>query len=583
MKAKERLSSVLSFTTIQTASVIVDINNFFSNCAIVGNFQHASPALQPVVNALLFQCRSLGIQVENHSLMDAGTNLPLTFITPDFESVECRFSFWSDSEQRAGCETTLQAATGLMSVHGRATGKAQPIPLPYLSTVSATLALQACLATALARRRGLGISRSRVSMASAGLLCAGQYLAGATTGEDAEEILPGHHDAGLRPPFRSADGVRFELETLSADPWRRLCDALGLEPVEAGRGWQSFLQRYAKGICPLPERLHKRLAKLSFAQVTRICSEAGVALCRQRTIEERARDSDVEELLQSGPWQLHPATPTDTPLPPPRGQDLPLSGLTVVESCRRIQGPMAGHLLSLLGARVIRIEPPGGDPLRGMPPLVADCSARFDALNHHKEVIEIDIKSAAGRAQLVELVSDAQVFLHNWAPGKAEELGLDYRQLAAASPGLVYTHAGAWGQLDGALDIPGTDFTVQAYSGLADLIGRTGGHGGGTLFTALDLLGGILAAQGVLLGLLSRSFCHRGGEANTSLLGAATLLGQPHLHACRMDTPLLEPPLAKAYGNLVIENLRDLPQQSHFNGGLHTDSYTRVTPPWRFS
>ena len=44
---------------------------------------------------------------------------------------------------------------------------------------------------------------------------------------------------------------------------------------------------------------------------------------------------------------------------------LPLSGLTVVESCRRIQGPLAGHLLALLGAQVIRIEPPGGDPLRG--------------------------------------------------------------------------------------------------------------------------------------------------------------------------------------------------------------------------
>lgn len=583
MKAKERLSSVFSFATIQTASVIVDINNFFSNCAIVGNFQHASPALQPVVNALLFQCRALGIQVENHSLMDAGTSLPLTFITPDFESVECLYSFWSDSEQRAGCETTLQAATGLMSVHGRATGVAQPIPLPYLSTVSATLALQACLATALARRRGLGISRSRVSMASAGLLCAGQYLAGATTREGAEEILPGHHDAALRPPFRSADGVRFELETLSADPWRRLCDALGLEPVEAGRSWQSFLQRYAKGTCPLPERLHKRLAKLSYSQIALLCREAGVALCPQRSIDERARDSDIEELLRKGPWQLRPAAPTDTPLPPPCGQNLPLSGLTVVESCRRIQGPMAGHLLTLLGARVVRIEPPGGDPLRGMPPLVADCSARFDALNHHKEVLEIDIKSATGRAQLLELVSDAQVFLHNWAPGKAEAMGLDHRQLAAINPGIVYTHAGAWGQLDGTLDIPGTDFTVQAYSGVADLIGRAGGHCGGTLFTALDLLGGILAAQGVLLGLLGRSFCHRGGQANTSLLGAATLLSQSHLHACRTGTPLLEQPIADVHGSHVIENLRDLPQQSHFNDDLHTDSYTRVASPWRFS
>ena len=166
--------------------------------------------------------------------------------------------------------------------------------------------------------------------------------------------------------------------------------------------------------------------------------------CDPSMIEPRMKTAGTCGFKARGSFfSTHP----DTHLKDGRAQvratdDLPLSGLTVIESCRRIQGPLAGHLLALLGAEVIRIEPPGGDPLRGMPPIADDCSARFDALNRFKTIREVDIKSLAGQAEVKEMVQHADVFLHNWAPGKAVLLNLDHEDLAATNPSLIYAYAG---------------------------------------------------------------------------------------------------------------------------------------------
>lgn len=78
---------------------------------------------------------------------------------------------------------------------------------------------------------------------------------------------------------------------------------------------------------------------------------------------------------------------------------------------------------------MIRIEPPGGDPLRLMEPVAEGCSARFRALNRGKRVIELALKQPSGRQRLVEMVTAADVFVRNWAAGTATRLGLDARRL----------------------------------------------------------------------------------------------------------------------------------------------------------
>lgn len=417
-------------------------------------------------------------------------------------------------------EFIQQAACGLMSVHGRASGRPQALGVDYLAALNAALAWQASLAAAVGQLRGGQFTQVSLDPLRGGLLSIGQYLAGATAPEDAERLLPGQDDALARPPFVSLEGTAFELETLNSQPWRHFWHALGLPDSLAGKAWQHFLLRYAKAVAPMPAECLDALARLPLAQIRQQARASGVALVILRSPAQRQADADYPASLHT-PWRLTPGP--QAPLrPAPRPAALPLQGLRVLESCRRIQGPLAGHLLALLGAEVIRLEPPGGDPLRHMPPCADGCSVRFDALNHLKTVREVDIKSAAGRAEIHALCADADVFLHNWAPGKAAELGLDAADLQLAQPSLVHAYAGGWG--DAPVSAPGTDFTVQAWSGVAERIARASGTRGGTLFTALDVLGGVISAQGICAALLDRSLHGRGNQVHSSLLGAADLL-----------------------------------------------------------
>jgi crotonobetainyl-CoA:carnitine CoA-transferase CaiB-like acyl-CoA transferase len=163
-----------------------------------------------------------------------------------------------------------------------------------------------------------------------------------------------------------------------------------------------------------------------------------------------------------------------------------------------------------------------------MPPIANGCSARFDALNHLKDVREIDIKSTSGQKEIKELIRHADVFLHNWMPGKAVLLNLDYDDLASIHPSLIYAYAGGW-STDSAEHVsssrmPGTDFMAQAYSGIAHKIAQASGSQGGSLFTVLDVLGGVIAAQGVCIALLNRCINNVGAKVTSSLMSAATLL-----------------------------------------------------------
>jgi CoA:oxalate CoA-transferase len=436
-------------------------------------------------------------------------------------------------------ELCAQALFGLMAVHGRAAGRAEPIGVPYVCSTAASLALQGALAVVVGRLRGLAIQRSTVSLPAAGALTVSQYLAAATAAEDPEAGQPQQPGGTLRPPFRSADGVLLELEALEAAPWQAFWARLGADPDAVRGSWRPFILRYPTATCGLWPQLHQALTGWSFTELVRVAAETGMSLCPLRGVAQRRADPDV--LAAAGappPWRLSVLSDTvlsDTAAASPPHQarvgsgdlplgDLPLGGLRVVESCRRVQGPLAGRLLALLGAEVVRIEPPGGDPLRGMPPMAGDCSARFVALNHGKQVVELDIRTRAGQGEVGELVREADVFVQNWAPGKAEHYRLDAEHLHRIRPELVYAQASAWGGIWAGTDPPlGTDFMVQAHSGLAEVLGAPGAPRP-SLMTLLDLLGAHLCIEGVLAGLAHRYLDRRGAWVESSLLGAADVL-----------------------------------------------------------
>jgi crotonobetainyl-CoA:carnitine CoA-transferase CaiB-like acyl-CoA transferase len=235
---------------------------------------------------------------------------------------------------------------------------------------------------------------------------------------------------------------------------------------------------------------------------------------------------------------------------------------------RRLQGPLAGRLLALLGARVVRVEPLGGDPLRGVPPMAGAVSARFHALNRGKEVVEADPRSAAGQRTIRELVLGAEVFLHNLAPGKAEVFGLGAGRLLADHPGLVHAHASGWGDLFGDGAPVGTDYLVQAHSGLAALVTPPGRPPTPSLLTLTDVFGGLTVAVGVLAALLARLDSGHGQRVESSLWSAAVSL---------LDTAAPPGPTSFAAATPA-----ELARDPRFAAALHRDGCVLPRTPWEF-
>ncbi|GGY73001.1 hypothetical protein GCM10010363_62860 [Streptomyces omiyaensis] len=422
-------------------------------------------------------------------------------------------------------EATAQAVTGVMAVHGRRHGVPRGLAVDWLATATGVLTVQGLLAGLVGQARGLPPVRVRTTADRAGLLTVSQYLAAAGADEpEAVEPAPGG------PPFTSADGVLFELETLDPGAWAAFWRALEA-PADAVRtGWRPFQFRYATACAPFPAALHEVTRRQAWTGIRQAAALSGAEVCRLRTLAERAGEDDGAD-----PWSLRTLGPGRPASAAAGTAARPLAGLTVLEAGRRIQAPLAAHLLGLLGARVIRIEPPGGDPLRGMPPACDGISARWLALNRGKEAVEIDIKASADRGRLRELVAGADVFLHNWAPGKAAELELDAEHLTGVNPSLVYAYTGGWaGRI---ADAPmGTDFMVQARTGVGEAVHPAGEPPVPSLMTLLDVLGGLHGAEAVLAGLLLRERTGHGVRVDSSLLGAADTLLAPALRRAATGT-----------------------------------------------
>ncbi|QUH04203.1 CoA transferase [Saccharopolyspora erythraea] len=433
-------------------------------------------------------------------------------------------------------ESAVQAACGLMHVHGRAAGRPARLGVDYASTVAGVLAAQGVLAGSIACARGTRLSSVRTSVAQAALLAVQQYLAVATSDDEWVESW----EAGGRPPFRSRDGTRFELETLHAEGWQLFWRELGAEPSAIAEGWWPFQQRFATASASLPLELHKTLAAVDYEVVTAAAASAGIHAVPLRDDPAHPVDVDACSL------RMLPGTGE---IPPSASLAKPLEGIVVVESTRRVQGPVAGHVLQMLGAEVIRIEPPGGDPMRGIPPMAGDCSARFRALNEGKRLVELDFKTDAGRRAVHELVAAADVFVHNWAPGKAEQLGLDAADLARTSPGLTYAWASGWEPLPWPDKPVGTDFLVQAHSGLGAAVYPEDEPSAPSLMTLTDILGGLVCAQGVLASLLRRVRTNTGSRVDSSLYSAAGVVPRSRRRPLWTE---LDRPLATGDGFLVL-------------------------------
>jgi crotonobetainyl-CoA:carnitine CoA-transferase CaiB-like acyl-CoA transferase len=197
--------------------------------------------------------------------------------------------------------------------------------------------------------------------------------------------------------------------------------------------------------------------------------------------------------------------------------DLPLAGIRVLDCSRVYAGPIASMLLGDLGAEIWKLEPPSGDETRDWgPPFWGDPadrrSAYFSSINRNKRSLVVDLKTDAGRALLDRLAAHCDVLLHNYGPSVAGRLGLDPQRLRAVHPHLVVSSIGGFPGGAGAAERPAYDLVAQAVSGLMSITGDPDAGPMKVGIALLDLSAGLMAAIGVLAGLLARE---RGRESAT--------------------------------------------------------------------
>jgi crotonobetainyl-CoA:carnitine CoA-transferase CaiB-like acyl-CoA transferase len=223
---------------------------------------------------------------------------------------------------------------------------------------------------------------------------------------------------------------------------------------------------------------------------------------------------------------------------PPRAG--PLAGLRVVDLSTVLAGPYATMLLADLGADVIKVEPPDGDPTRGWgPPWVGDAgagtrtAAYYLAVNRNKRSIRLDLHRPAGAAILRRLIADADVLVENLRPGSMARLGFDEGALRDLNPDLVHLAVSGYGPDGPAADRPGYDFVIQAVGGLMSITGDAdvdGGHPTKVGVAISDVVAGLFATIGILSGLLARRVDGpvRGQRIDVSLLSStlAVLVNQ---------------------------------------------------------
>lgn len=183
-----------------------------------------------------------------------------------------------------------------------------------------------------------------------------------------------------------------------------------------------------------------------------------------------------------------------------------LRGITVVDFSHVVAGPLATHFLALNGARVIKVEPAGGDPLRSYTtqPDQVGMSPAFKGINLGKESVVLDLKSDAGRAAALDLIRDADVVVENFRPGVMKRLGLGYESVQAINPSLVYCSVSGFGQSGAMSDVAAIDQIVQALSGLMHLSGEEGDPAMRVGFPVVDTFTGLLAAFAIQTALLQR-------------------------------------------------------------------------------
>ncbi|MDQ1582918.1 MAG: hypothetical protein QOF36_972, partial [Microbacteriaceae bacterium] len=214
-------------------------------------------------------------------------------------------------------------------------------------------------------------------------------------------------------------------------------------------------------------------------------------------------------------------------MPSPELSRGPLADITVLDLTRALAGPHASMMLGDLGARVIKVESPGGDDTRSWgPPFVGPdtdaegISTYFLSCNRNKESVVLDLKDDAGRRALRTLIAHSDVLIENFRPGTLDRLGFPVETIAEINPRLITLSISGFGHDGPEGGKPGYDQIAQGEAGLMSITGPDADNPTKSGVPIADLLAGMYGAYGILAALHERQSTGRGRVVRTSLLAS---------------------------------------------------------------
>ena len=194
-----------------------------------------------------------------------------------------------------------------------------------------------------------------------------------------------------------------------------------------------------------------------------------------------------------------------------------LRDITVLDVSQIYNGPYATFLMAMAGARVIKVEPPSGEPLRKRAQL-GGAALPFAMLNANKKGVVLDLKAPDGKADFLRLAAEADVLVENFTPGVMERLELGPAELRAHNPRLVYARGSGYGQSGRYRDYPAMDLTIQAMGGIMSVTGYPDKPPVKAGPAVSDFLAGIHLYGGIVTALYDRERTGRGRTVEVSML-----------------------------------------------------------------
>ncbi|MHA1114195.1 MAG: CoA transferase, partial [Alphaproteobacteria bacterium] len=460
-------------------------------------------------------------------------------------------------------DALVQALTGLMDTSGFADGPPQGMPAPILEFSAAIYGAAAVLAALRVRGGGGGGQGIEVALYDCAVSMLTTFLAAHFGGGRARRVGNRHPLSAPWNAYRATDGWVLICSTSDAQ-WQRLCKIMGRADLAADPAFATVNGR-AEGVDAVDEVVQDWVGANSVGECVELLSAETVACgpivpvagissdanVIYRGMVRRLVDPEGGEVAVPGTplrgsaglavspgavpardsgraavvaW-LAAAADEEDGVPAVMTSEPPLAGLRVVEIGHYTTAPLAARMLAMLGADVIKVEPPAGEGSRFWPPHKDGQGYFFTLGNNDKRAMVLDLRGEASREALARLLARSDVLIENLRPGALARQGFSRERLDEINPRLVYCGVSGFGADSLHKDRPAYDTVVQAMSGIMDLMGA-GGTPVKTGVSLCDVIGGGVALLSVIAALAQRERTGKGQFLDLSMQDSAAWITQ---------------------------------------------------------